>query len=317
MTAQKGKDLLLKIDSDGEGTFTTVAGLRSRRIAFNAETVDVTDADSAGRWRELLEGAGVKRASIAGSGIFRDAGTDATVHAALTRYDHIVVDEAQEFAPIELAVIGRARAESGSITIAGDENQQVDETIVFTSWPELTAELGVAHTCERVVLRESYRCPPAVEAFARSCNPELVEAELLRKVGVLWVDGAAGDHGRPGREDERRAALQDKDVEVGPVTHEDHCRRVADRRHEPSLRGTVTCPVWKRRTRGVSCPASRRCCSATGSRASPSTRSSSVRPSPARPTRAEARWVPGERGLGRSSFATRYPSLPSHCWVGS
>ncbi len=79
MTAQKGKDLLLKIDSDGLGSFATVAGLRSRRIAFNAESVDVTDADSAGRWRELLEGAGVKRASVAGSGIFKDASADETV----------------------------------------------------------------------------------------------------------------------------------------------------------------------------------------------------------------------------------------------
>jgi TP901-1 family phage major tail protein len=79
MTAQKGKDLLLKIDSDGEGTFVTVAGLRSRRIAFNAESVDISNADSAGRWRELLAGAGVKRASISGAGIFKDAATDATV----------------------------------------------------------------------------------------------------------------------------------------------------------------------------------------------------------------------------------------------
>ncbi len=37
MAAQKGKDLLVKIH-DGAG-YTTVAGLRSRRIAFNAETV--------------------------------------------------------------------------------------------------------------------------------------------------------------------------------------------------------------------------------------------------------------------------------------
>jgi TP901-1 family phage major tail protein len=79
MTAQKGKDLLLKIDGDGEGTFTTVAGLRSRRIAFNAESVDISNADSAGRWRELLAGAGVKRASISGAGIFKDAATDANV----------------------------------------------------------------------------------------------------------------------------------------------------------------------------------------------------------------------------------------------
>jgi TP901-1 family phage major tail protein len=79
MTAQKGKDLLLKIDADGEGAFQTVAGLRARQIALNAESVDVTNADSAGRWRELLEGAGVRRAAVAGSGIFRDAASDATI----------------------------------------------------------------------------------------------------------------------------------------------------------------------------------------------------------------------------------------------
>jgi TP901-1 family phage major tail protein len=79
MVAQKGKDLLLKIDATGSGGFATVAGLRSRQVAFNAETVDVTDAESAGRWRELLAGAGVRRAAVSGSGIFKDASTDATI----------------------------------------------------------------------------------------------------------------------------------------------------------------------------------------------------------------------------------------------
>jgi TP901-1 family phage major tail protein len=81
MVAQKGKDLLLKLDSDGGGTFVTVAGLRSKRIAFNSETVDITDADSAGRWRELLEGAGVQRAAVSGSGIFKDAQSDALIRS--------------------------------------------------------------------------------------------------------------------------------------------------------------------------------------------------------------------------------------------
>lgn len=81
MVAQKGKDLLLKIDSDGLGAFITVAGLRSKRIAFNSETVDVTDADSAGRWRELLAGSGVQRAAVSGSGIFKDAQSDALIRA--------------------------------------------------------------------------------------------------------------------------------------------------------------------------------------------------------------------------------------------
>lgn len=80
MGAQKGKDLLLKMN-DGSA-FVTVAGLRSRKIAFNAETVDVTHAESVDRWRELLEGAGVKRASISGRGLFKDAASDALVRQA-------------------------------------------------------------------------------------------------------------------------------------------------------------------------------------------------------------------------------------------
>ena len=79
MTAQKGKDLLLKVDSDGGGTFVTVAGLRARTLAFNAATVDATDQESAGRWRELLEGAGIKTARVSGSGIFKDAASDETL----------------------------------------------------------------------------------------------------------------------------------------------------------------------------------------------------------------------------------------------
>ena len=77
MTAQKGKDLLVKLDAGGEGTFVTVAGLRARTLAFNARAVDVTHAESAGQWRELLAGAGVRTASISGRGIFRDATSDA------------------------------------------------------------------------------------------------------------------------------------------------------------------------------------------------------------------------------------------------
>lgn len=76
MAVQSGKDLLIKLDMSSDGTFETIAGLRATRISFNAETVDVTSLESAGGWRELLAGAGVKSASISGSGVFRDAATD-------------------------------------------------------------------------------------------------------------------------------------------------------------------------------------------------------------------------------------------------
>jgi TP901-1 family phage major tail protein len=77
MAAQKGKDLLVKLDMSGGGDFQTVAGLRASRITFNAQSVDVTNIGSAGRWRELLAGAGVRSAAISGSGVFRDEASDA------------------------------------------------------------------------------------------------------------------------------------------------------------------------------------------------------------------------------------------------
>ena len=79
MSAQRGKDLLLKVDADGAGSYATVAGLRSRAISFNTEAVDITHSESAGRWRELLSGAGAKSARVTGTGIFKDAASDEIV----------------------------------------------------------------------------------------------------------------------------------------------------------------------------------------------------------------------------------------------
>lgn len=81
MAAQKGKDLLLKVDSTGAGVFVTVAGLRSRALSFNAETVDITHQESAGQWRELLAGAGIKSARVTGAGIFKDAASDELIRS--------------------------------------------------------------------------------------------------------------------------------------------------------------------------------------------------------------------------------------------
>lgn len=79
MSAQKGKDLLLKIYSNMTNQFETVAGLRAKQVAFNSQTVDITNSDSAGRWRELLGAAGTMQASFSGSGVFKDVATDTAV----------------------------------------------------------------------------------------------------------------------------------------------------------------------------------------------------------------------------------------------
>jgi TP901-1 family phage major tail protein len=78
MTAQRGRDMLLRVEITPPGTFQTIAGLRARQISINTDTVDITHTESVGRWRELLSGAGARRASISGSGVFRDEASHAT-----------------------------------------------------------------------------------------------------------------------------------------------------------------------------------------------------------------------------------------------
>lgn len=121
MVAQKGKDLLLKLDPDGSGTFVTIAGLRAKRLAFNSETVDVTNADSAGRWRELLAGAGVQRASVSGSGIFKDQTSDALLRArffegAISAWQLAIPDFGVVEGPFQITALEYAGSHDGEVT---------------------------------------------------------------------------------------------------------------------------------------------------------------------------------------------------------
>ena len=132
MTAQKGKDLLVKI-SDGAGGFTTVAGLRTRRLAFNAETVDTTSAESANRWRELLDGAGIKRASVTGRGLFTDAATDASMRQ--TFFDGTIVNY-----QIVIPSFGTVQGpfQITNLEFAGEHNGEVTYDLAFESAGEMT-----------------------------------------------------------------------------------------------------------------------------------------------------------------------------------
>ena len=131
MAAQKGKDLLVKI-TDGTN-FNTVAGLRSRSVTFNAETVDITNSESVDRWRELLDGAGVKRASISGRGLFKDASTDALMRQ--TFFDGSVKDYQiviPDFGTVEGVF------QITSLEFAGEHNGEVTYNVSFESAGALT-----------------------------------------------------------------------------------------------------------------------------------------------------------------------------------
>jgi len=133
MSAQKGKDLLLKMVPPGQTDAVTVAGMRSRRIAFNAATVDVTDFQSAGRWRELLGGAGVQRASVSGAGIFKDAQSDALIretffNATIVTWSLIIPDFGTVSGPFQIV----------SLEYAGEHDGEVAFDIALESAGSLT-----------------------------------------------------------------------------------------------------------------------------------------------------------------------------------
>lgn len=123
MAAQRGRDMLLKIAGGTPGMFVTVAGLRARTLSLNARTVDATDAESAGRWRELLGGAGVKTVAVAGQGVFRDAESDALVREAffdqaLRTWRLVVPDFGVLEGPFLVSALEYAGAHDGEATFA-------------------------------------------------------------------------------------------------------------------------------------------------------------------------------------------------------
>ena len=121
MSAQNGKDLLIKVDMTGTGSFTTIAGLRATRISFNAESVDVTSLDSSGGWRELLGGAGVRSANLSGSGVFRDADTDERARqlffeAETPEFQVVIPDFGTVQGPFQVTALEYAGSHNGEAT---------------------------------------------------------------------------------------------------------------------------------------------------------------------------------------------------------
>lgn len=134
MAAQKGSDMLVKVDSDGAGAFLTIGGLRSKNISFNAETVDVSDGDSVNKWRELLEGAGLKNATITGSGVFKDTASEEDVRGyffsgAIHDYQFIIPDFSTVEGPFQVT----------SLDYAGEHNGEATYSMTFESAGALTS----------------------------------------------------------------------------------------------------------------------------------------------------------------------------------
>ncbi len=135
MTAQRGSDMLLKIKND-TGDYVTIAGLRTKSLRLNARPVDVTDTASVGGWKELLPGAGIRSAEISGSGVFRDASSDAIARQSFFEqsaqdYQFIIPDFGQITGPFLLSNLTYGGTYQGEATF--------ELTLVSAGAPDFTA----------------------------------------------------------------------------------------------------------------------------------------------------------------------------------
>ena len=118
-------------------------------------------------------------------------------------HTHVVVDEAQEFSPLELAAAAAAVARGGALTLAGDAGQQLDAGAWFVGWAGVDVSLG--RTPSACLLGGSHRCPPGVMDVARAVRAGTVvpradgptvrwttwASEAARQADVLSFDGVA------------------------------------------------------------------------------------------------------------------------------
>ena len=112
--------------------------------------------------------------------LWRKTGRSGARAGELSRWAHVVLDEAQELAPVELRVIGRAVEAGGSVTVAGDAAQRIDRTGHFESWEAVMEALGVRST--PAWLETSYRSPRSILEFAHAVLGPQAPEEVPRGV---------------------------------------------------------------------------------------------------------------------------------------
>ncbi len=81
----------------------------------------MTDAESAGRWRELLAGGGLRKASLSGAGIFKDQASDAAIRAlffagTIRNWQLVLPDFGTLAGPFQIVALEFSAEHTGEVT---------------------------------------------------------------------------------------------------------------------------------------------------------------------------------------------------------
>ena len=101
------------------------------------------------------------------------------------RYRHVAIDEAQDWATVELRVVADCLGTPPSLTLAGDAQQRIANPFASSSWDDLARDLDLP-AAEVETLRTSYRSTHEIMEFARVV------------LGPLWEEDAAATATRTG-----------------------------------------------------------------------------------------------------------------------
>jgi len=167
--------------SNGDITPNMIDTLRRHNKAQYSEEIPIRGIKS-------VDGADLERDDFAGTMDIEDipvlicalthlVGDIGRYGRAITKYSHLVVDEAQDLAPMELMILGECLHVNSSVTIAGDAAQQSDPSIVFEGWDGVMRRLGVEEV-EANMLQTNYRCPKPIADFGHAVLGDMAPNKL-------------------------------------------------------------------------------------------------------------------------------------------
>ncbi len=119
---------------------------------------------------------------------------DAEDDENVTVYDHVMIDEVQDFGALELRVLFDAVRSRSGVTVVGDHNQKIVPSAEFIGWEKLASELGFSGAAV-TQLTVSHRSTRPVLALARTLEEEPSSAEAEGRDGptprLFQTDGTA------------------------------------------------------------------------------------------------------------------------------
>ncbi len=103
------------------------------------------------------------------------------------RHDHIVVDEVQDFSPVDLAVFIRAVKDMRELTLVGDVSQKIHETSEFPGWKKLAAHWNSRKAVSKYVsLTVSHRSTLPIMRLAEHVQGQPVATEGRPGRTPIW-----------------------------------------------------------------------------------------------------------------------------------